>query len=61
MKLEQKLAYRLPDLVEMFGFSKPSIYRWIKDNSFPKPIKVGRLSLWPVAIIDTWWREQQPS
>jgi prophage regulatory protein len=55
----QKVAYRLPELINMFGISKPSVYRWISDGQFPKPVKVGRLSLWPASTIDEWWRSKQ--
>ncbi len=50
-----KLAYRMSDLIEMFGVSKPTFYRWIKEDYFPKPAKVGRVSLWRKESIDEWW------
>ena len=55
----EKKAYRLPELMNMFGVSKPSIYRWIKNNEFPKPIKIGTTSLWPTHVVDSWWHDQQ--
>ena len=54
-----KQAYRLPELLSMFGSSKPSVYRWIGEGTFPKPVKVGRLSLWPVSTINEWWQSKQ--
>jgi len=53
-----KMAYRLPELMEMFGVSKPSIYRWMKNNGFPKPIKIGQISLWPTTDIQLWWENR---
>ena len=53
-----KMSYRLSELLQLFGVSKPSIYRWIKKNGFPEPIKIGQISLWPVISVDSWWRKQ---
>jgi len=63
MKEEQeqtvtKMSYRLPELLKMFGISKPSLYRWIKTNGFPRPIKVGQISLWPVVDVQAWWEQR---
>jgi len=58
MEVEQpvgKLAYRLPELIKMLGISKPSIYRLIKDNQFPKPVKLGNSSVWPTSTVHLWW------
>ena len=33
---------RLPEVVRKIGISKPSIYRLMKENRFPRPIKIGR-------------------
>jgi len=50
-----KMSYRLPELLKMFGISKPSLYRWIKTDGFPKPVKIGQIALWPVVDIQQWW------
>ncbi|MGH8082926.1 MAG: helix-turn-helix transcriptional regulator [Lysobacter sp.] len=42
----------------MTGLSKTTIYRMIRDGTFPKPVLVGRRALWPVSRIHTWARQQ---
>lgn len=62
MEVEQsgvtRMAYRLPELMEMFQVSKPSIYRLMKNNQFPKPVKFGGSSLWPAGEIHLWWENK---
>ncbi|HXA48613.1 MAG TPA: AlpA family transcriptional regulator [Burkholderiaceae bacterium] len=46
---------RLPSVQAHTGLSKSEIYRRIKDETFPKPLKLGaRAVAWPSAAIDTW-------
>lgn len=42
----------------MTGLSKTTIYRMIREDTFPKPVMVGRRALWPVSRIHTWARQQ---
>jgi len=37
---------RLPDVLEQTGFTKSDLYRKIRENEFPEPIRRGRTSLW---------------
>jgi prophage regulatory protein len=36
---------RLPDIQEIFGLSRSSIYKLISDGLFPKPIPIGSRSV----------------
>ncbi len=36
------------------GISCSRFYKMIADDEFPKPIKIGRSSLWPKSWTDTW-------
>jgi prophage regulatory protein len=46
---------RLPSVQAHTGLSKSEIYRRIKDETFPKPLKLGaRAVAWPSVAIDTW-------
>lgn len=42
------------------GFTKPTMYRWIKEGKFPKPIKIGnsRSSRWVDKDIEQWINDQ---
>lgn len=37
---------RLPDVLGIFGVSKTAFYDGIKEGIFPKPLKLGRCSVW---------------
>jgi prophage regulatory protein len=45
---------RLNDLIEILKLSKATIYRKIKANEFPKPIKQGKFSYWLEDDINRW-------
>jgi len=50
-----KKIYRLPDVVNMTGLSRSSIYLRVSTNEFPKPIKIGRRAVgWPEDSIIAW-------
>jgi len=38
---------RLPRVLERVGVSRASLYRMIKAEQFPQPIKIGSMSAWP--------------
>ena len=53
-----KAILRLPDLVSETGLSKTSIWRRVKDRTFPEPVKLGgptsRAVGWRREDIETW-------
>jgi predicted DNA-binding transcriptional regulator AlpA len=50
--LPNESLVRLPILMALYGLSKASIYRFIKDGIIPAPIKLtGRTSVWIVGDI----------
>ena len=50
-----KKIYRLPDVMNMTGLSRSSIYLRISTNEFPKPVKLGRRAVgWPEDSIIAW-------
>ena len=50
-----KRIYRLPDVMNMTGLSRSSIYLRISTNEFPKPVKLGRRAVgWPEDTIIAW-------
>lgn len=44
--------YRLADLERIFSCKKSLIYSRMADGTFPRPVKFGRCSLWPVEQIE---------
>ena len=50
-----KKIYRLPEIMDMTGLSRSSIYLRISTNEFPKPVKIGRRAIgWPEESIIAW-------
>ena len=50
-----KRIYRLPDVMNITGLSRSSIYLRISTNEFPKPVKLGRRAVgWPEESIIAW-------
>ena len=50
-----KKMYRLPEVMDMTGLSRSSIYLRVSTNEFPKPVKIGRRAIgWPEDSIIAW-------
>lgn len=57
-KFGQKLL-RLPQVKDLTGLSKSTIYARITEGSFPKQIPLGpRLVVWMESDIQNWIKEQ---
>ena len=63
---EQQLHYspnrmhRLPDVEQLVGLKKSTIYKMMAEGNFPKAIKISpRCIAWLAADIDTWVRAQR--
>lgn len=48
---------RLPEVISRIGVSRPTVYRLIADGKFPKAVKQGRTSSWPVSEIEAYLEE----
>lgn len=52
---KSSIILRMSDLIPKLGLGKTSIYRLIKEDGFPKPIKLTRHSVgWYEHEIDEW-------
>ncbi|WP_145476083.1 helix-turn-helix transcriptional regulator [Yersinia similis] len=50
---------RLPEVLKRTGFSRPLVYKLLKQKRFPPPIKIGG---WAIAFVESEvndWIEQQ--
>lgn len=46
---------RLPEVEKVTGLPRPSIYRMMKDNEFPKAINISTRSIgWLGSEVDDW-------
>ena len=50
---------RLPQVLEMTGIGKTTIYRWMTDGTFPKQIQIGGKSVVWNERDDIDWMNQQ--
>jgi len=48
--------YRLPQVREIAGGVAPStIWGWVKNGTFPKPVKLSaNCSAWPASDVEAW-------
>ncbi len=55
MSVEGKRIMRMAEIEQLTGLNKRTIYRYIRDNKFPKPIRLGsRVSGWLVSDVVGW-------
>ena len=46
---------RRPDVEELTGLSRSTIYAMISEGTFPRPVRLGKRAVgWPVSQIDEW-------
>lgn len=53
MSTEQRLI-RLPEVMNLTGLARPTVYLYIKQGKFPKAIKIGTSSFWEYNQIQGW-------
>jgi predicted DNA-binding transcriptional regulator AlpA len=57
----EPLAYRLDQLAEALGLSPRLIQKSVAAGRFPRPVKIGRVSLWPVEALREFLAQQAAS
>ena len=46
---------RLPEVVHRVGLGRSTIYRWIAEGRFPKPVQLGGHTVaWPEDEVENW-------
>ncbi|NQY19800.1 MAG: AlpA family phage regulatory protein [Campylobacteraceae bacterium] len=51
---------RVKTVAEKVGISKSTIWLWVKENKFPKPIKVSpQVSVWNEDKIEEWMNNKE--
>jgi prophage regulatory protein len=50
---------RIPEVENIIGCKKSTIYTMLKQGKFPSPIKMGsRMVVWPESVILQWIQDQ---
>ena len=48
-----------PPIPPLIPIKKSSLWAWVKEKSFPPPIKIGkRVTVWRSEDVEQWMREQ---
>jgi len=50
--MEQLLT--LKEVTQIVGFKKSTIYKFVKEKKFPRPLKLGKSSRWKKSEIELW-------
>ena len=50
--MNEEKMYRSRDIREMFSMSDTTLWRRVKDGTFPKPAIIGRMKYWKKSWID---------
>lgn len=46
---------RLPEVCELLGVSRSTVYKWVAENSFPPPVRVSERAVrWRIEDIQAW-------
>ena len=61
MPLEFDSPYQTRHQLEkLFKVSPATIYRWIKEGNFPKPVRLGaNMVRWKVSDIESWMTDRE--
>ena len=58
----QTLFFRDNEVADRYKISRPTIWRWVKQGKFPRPIKLaGGSSRWKLSDLEVWEKTQVPS
>lgn len=55
---EETHYLRLNDFLPRIKISRPTLYRLVAKDAFPKPVKFGASSLWVEHEIQAWERQR---
>lgn len=50
---------KLPQVLAAVNLGKTKVYELIEQKTFPKPVKLGRLSRWSASAVSAWIEAQK--
>ena len=51
---------RINEVVEMLSVSKSTVWAWVKESKFPKPIKLSEfVTVWKLSDIEEWVQQME--
>jgi len=58
--MQNERLLRLPEVAEIVGLARPTIYRYTKDGKFPRPVKVGSRNIrWRWSDVLKWMESRE--
>ncbi len=52
---EKKAVFQSSDIMRMFGISRATVWRWVRNGTLPKPVKMGtQLNVWKPEQIEAF-------
>ena len=55
---EETRLIRLPEVLRRLGCSRTTIYKLMRDETFPKPVRYSRALTWKSTDIERWIERQ---
>jgi predicted DNA-binding transcriptional regulator AlpA len=53
-----RIFIRLAEVCEMVGVARSTIYKWVSEGTFPRPVHISdRAVRWPIDAIESWRNE----
>ena len=53
---------RISEVIHRVGVSRPTIYRWMREGTFPKQISVGgNTVVWVESAVTSWMEDRMAS
>ena len=50
---------RIKDVMKKTGIARSTLWLWVSENKFPKPIKLSpRITVWEEEKVDNWMKEK---
>ena len=50
---------RIKDVMDKTGIARSTIWLWVSEDKFPKPIKLSpRITVWENSKLDDWMQER---
>lgn len=53
---------RIDEVIQMLSVGKSTVWAWVKDDKFPKPIKLSEyVTVWKLSDIQEWVQQKELS
>ena len=53
---------RINEVIQMLSVGKSTVWAWVKDDKFPKPIKLSEyVTVWKLSDIEEWVQQKELS